>query len=341
MNTKGHILAVDDDDRLRDLLKRYLTREGHDVTTAKDAASARKLMSTMSFDLVILDVMMPGEDGLSLLKSVREKKSDTPVILLTARSLPAERIEGLKIGADDYLSKPFEPEELALRISSILKRATPEAPVEELKLSGMLFHVNKGELRKDGRLVRLTESETQLLSILAGRAGAAISRHELAMLTAAGVHTQLLSGDQPRAVERIAREVGMTTYQGGCLPQDKLTTVQELVRKGRRVAMVGDGLNDAPALAAADVGMAMAARSATGHGGGVQRKNVVAALHRAPHELGAFKDLDVLGHGVERKRKIAGDLGHAGLALGQAGEDRAARGVGKGGEGVVKHHSPI
>ena len=125
MNTKGHILAVDDDDRLRDLLKRYLTREGHDVTTAKDAASARKLMATMSFDLVILDVMMPGEDGLSLLKSVREKKSDTPVILLTARSLPAERIEGLKIGADDYLSKPFEPEELALRITSILKRAAP------------------------------------------------------------------------------------------------------------------------------------------------------------------------------------------------------------------------
>lgn len=155
MNAKGHILAVDDDDRLRDLLKRYLTREGHDVTVAKDAASARKLMATMSFDLVILDVMMPGEDGLSLLKSVREKKSDTPVILLTARSLPAERIEGLRIGADDYLSKPFEPEELALRITSILKRAAPEAPIEELKLSGMVFHVSKGELRKDGRLVRL------------------------------------------------------------------------------------------------------------------------------------------------------------------------------------------
>ena len=164
---QAHILAVDDDDRLRDLLKRYLTREGHDVTTAKDAASARKLMATMAFDLVILDVMMPGEDGLSLLKSVREKNSDTPVILLTARGLPAERIEGLKLGADDYLPKPFEPEELALRIGSILKRAAPEAPVEEIKLSGMVFHVGKGELRKDGRLVRLTESETQLLSILA------------------------------------------------------------------------------------------------------------------------------------------------------------------------------
>ena len=217
MNAKGHILAVDDDDRLRDLLKRYLTREGHDVTTAKDAASARKLMATMSFDLVILDVMMPGEDGLSLLKSVREKKSDTPVILLTARSLPAERIEGLKIGADDYLSKPFEPEELALRITSILKRAAPEAPVEELRLSGMVFHVNKGELRKDGRLVRLTESETQLLSILAGRAGAAISRHELAMLTAAGVErsVDVQVTRLRRKIERDPREpVHLQTVRG-------------------------------------------------------------------------------------------------------------------------------
>ena len=217
MNAKGHILAVDDDDRLRDLLKRYLTREGHDVTVAKDAASARKLMSAISFDLVILDVMMPGEDGLSLLESVREKKSDTPVILLTARSLPAERIEGLKIGADDYLSKPFEPEELALRITSILKRAAPEAPIEELKLSGMVFHVNKGELRKDGRLVRLTESEMQLLSILAGRVGAAISRHELAALTAAGVErsVDVQVTRLRRKIERDPREpVHLQTVRG-------------------------------------------------------------------------------------------------------------------------------
>ena len=217
MNVKGHILCVDDDDRLRDLLKRYLTREGHDVTTAKDAESARRLMATMAFDLVILDVMMPGEDGLSLLKSVREKKSDTPVILLTARSLPAERIEGLKIGADDYLSKPFEPEELALRIASILKRAAPEAPVEELRLSGMIFHVGKGELRKDGRLVRLTESETQLLGILAGRAGAAVSRHELAMLTAAGVErsVDVQVTRLRRKIERDPREpVHLQTVRG-------------------------------------------------------------------------------------------------------------------------------
>jgi two-component system phosphate regulon response regulator OmpR len=213
----AHILAVDDDDRLRELLKRFLSREGHDVTTAKDAASARKLMATMSFDLVILDVMMPGEDGLSLLKSVREKKQDTPVILLTARGLPAERIEGLKIGADDYLSKPFEPEELTLRIASILKRAAPEAPVEEIKLAGMIFHVAKGELRKDGRIVRLTESEQQLLSILAQRAGAAISRHELAMLTAAGVErsVDVQVTRLRRKIERDPREpVHLQTVRG-------------------------------------------------------------------------------------------------------------------------------
>jgi two-component system phosphate regulon response regulator OmpR len=214
---RSHILAVDDDDRLRDLLKRYLSREGHDVTTAKDAASARKLMATMTFDLVILDVMMPGEDGLSLLKSVREKKSDTPIILLTARGQPSERIEGLKLGADDYLAKPFEPEELALRITSILKRAPSEAPVEELKLAGMSFHVGKGELRKDGRLVRLTESETQLLSILAARAGAAISRHELAMLTAAGVErsVDVQVTRLRRKIERDPREpVHLQTVRG-------------------------------------------------------------------------------------------------------------------------------
>lgn len=214
---RAHILAIDDDDRLRELLKRFLTREGHDITTAKDAASARRLMSTMSFDLVVLDVMMPGEDGLSLLKSVREKKQDTPVILLTARGLPAERIEGLKIGADDYLSKPFEPEELTLRIASILKRAAPDTPMEEIKLAGMVFHVAKGELRRDGRLVRLTESETQLLSILAQRSGAAISRHELAMLTAAGVErsVDVQVTRLRRKIERDPREpVHLQTVRG-------------------------------------------------------------------------------------------------------------------------------
>jgi two-component system phosphate regulon response regulator OmpR len=213
---KAHILVVDDDDRLRDLLKRYLARDGHDVTVAKDAMSARRFTETMTFDLIVLDIMMPGEDGLSLLKGLRQK-IDTPVIFLTARGLANERIEGLKLGADDYLPKPFEPEELSLRIGAILKRAAPEAPVEEIKLSGMVFHVGKGELRRDGRLVRLTESEQQLLSILAARAGAAISRQELAAMTAAGVErtVDVQVTRLRRKIERDPREpVHLQTVRG-------------------------------------------------------------------------------------------------------------------------------
>jgi two-component system, OmpR family, phosphate regulon response regulator OmpR len=216
VSASGHILVVDDDDRLRDLLKRYLSREGHDVTVARDAASARRFLETMTFDLIVLDVMMPGEDGLSLLAGIRPLIA-TPVIMLTARGLPADRIEGLKLGADDYLPKPFEPEELALRINSILRRAAPEAPVEEVKLSGMIFHVGKGELRKDGRMVRLTESETQLLTILAGRAGAAVSRHELAALTSAGVErsVDVQVTRLRRKIERDPREpVHLQTVRG-------------------------------------------------------------------------------------------------------------------------------
>jgi two-component system phosphate regulon response regulator OmpR len=213
---KSHILVVDDDDRLRDLLKRFLSREGHDITVAKDAVSARRFVQTMSFDLLVLDVMMPGEDGLSLLKGIRQT-IDTPAIFLTARGQPSDRIEGLKLGADDYLPKPFEPEELSLRISAILKRAKPEAPLEEIRLSGMIFHVGKSELRRDGRLVRLTESETQLLSILAARAGAAISRQELAALTAAGVErsVDVQVTRLRRKIERDPREpVHLQTVRG-------------------------------------------------------------------------------------------------------------------------------
>ena len=186
MKTAAHILAIDDDDRIRDLLKRFLIMEGFGVTTASDAASARKMMQSMSFDLIILDVMMPGEDGFSLLSSIREE-IDTPVILLTARDMPPDRIEGLKRGADDYVPKPFEPEELSLRISAILRRAAPTDPVEDIFMDDLVFNLNKGELRRDGRIVRLTENEAQLLRILAESHGEPVSRLELAQLTSAGV----------------------------------------------------------------------------------------------------------------------------------------------------------
>lgn len=182
-----HILAVDDDDRIRDLLKRFLVSEGYGVTTASDAAGARKFLKSMAFDLIILDVMMPGEDGFSLLSAIRETGDETPVILLTARDIPIDRIEGLKRGADDYVTKPFEPEELSLRVGAILRRSATPEPVEEIAMGDQTFNVSKGELRRDGRIVRLTENEVQLLRILAQNYGEPVSRQDLANLTSAGV----------------------------------------------------------------------------------------------------------------------------------------------------------
>jgi|TARA_R110002020_G_scaffold474460_1_gene705894 two-component system, OmpR family, phosphate regulon response regulator OmpR len=188
MKEPAHILVVDDDDRIRDLLKRFLSREGHRVTAAGDAAAARRLLATMEFDLAILDVMMPGEDGLSLLSAIRAgREKETPVMLLTARGQASDRIEGLKLGADDYLPKPFEPEELALRCAAILRRSHKDVPPEEVEMSGLVFNAARGELREGDKRIRLTDAELQLLTILAAHAGEPVSREELASLTSAGM----------------------------------------------------------------------------------------------------------------------------------------------------------
>ncbi|KDA02516.1 response regulator [Hyphomonas oceanitis] len=188
MKEPAHILVVDDDDRIRDLLKRFLSREGHRVTAAGDAAAARRLLATMEFDLAILDVMMPGEDGLSLLAAIRAgREKETPVMLLTARGEASDRIGGLKLGADDYLPKPFEPEELALRCAAILRRSHKDVPPEEVEMSGLVFNAARGELREGDKRIRLTDAELQLLTILAAHAGEPVSREELASLTSAGM----------------------------------------------------------------------------------------------------------------------------------------------------------
>lgn len=188
MTDPAHILVVDDDDRIRDLLKRFLSREGHRVTTASDAAAARRLLATMTFDLAILDVMMPGEDGLSLLAAIREgRQKETPVMLLTARGEASDRIAGLKTGADDYLPKPFEPEELALRCAAILRRSHKDAPPEEVEMSGLVFNAARGELREGDKRIRLTDAELQLLTVLAANAGEPVDREDLAALTSAGM----------------------------------------------------------------------------------------------------------------------------------------------------------
>lgn len=182
-----HLLIVDDDDRIRELLKEFLAREGYRVTGAAHAAAARRLMELIEFDLVVLDVMMPGESGLELTSWVRNKAqlSRTPVLLLTARGEPADRIEGLSRGADDYMSKPFEPKELALRIDAILRR-TGVKPImpREIKLGPAMFDLERLELTKDGVPMRLTEAEAQLLKTLALNAHAPVERMDLSPDTA-------------------------------------------------------------------------------------------------------------------------------------------------------------
>ena len=179
-----HLLVVDDDDRIRDLLKQFLSRQGFRVTTAADAAAARRLLDTLDFDLLVVDVMMPGEDGFSFTKWVR-KQGPTPVLMLTARGLPDDRIEGLTVGADDYLMKPFEPQELLLRIEAILRRAGPRPTgPRKVQLGAYEFDLDRGELLQDGKMIRLTEAESQLLKVLAQNAHAAVDRMDLARDTA-------------------------------------------------------------------------------------------------------------------------------------------------------------
>lgn len=183
--TEAHLLVVDDDDRIRDLLKRFLISHGYRVTAVPHAGAARKMLQTLDFDLAILDVMMPGEDGLSLLRGIRDE-IDTPVILLTAKGDPADRIEGLRLGADDYLGKPFEPEELQLRIQAILRRSAQETADETVRIAGMVLDLDRGELSGNDQRIRLTEAETTLLMRLAATPGQAVDRDDLAEATSAG-----------------------------------------------------------------------------------------------------------------------------------------------------------
>lgn len=180
-----HLLIVDDDDRIRELLKEYLTRAGFRVTAASGGAPARKLIDSLAFDLAVLDVMMPGEDGFSLTRWLREQRGPagrTPVLMLTARGEAGDRIEGLKLGADDYLAKPFEPEELLLRIEAILRRAQdrPTLLAGPLQLGRCAFDPDRGELTAEGEPVRLTEAEVALLRQLARTPHSPVDRLELA-----------------------------------------------------------------------------------------------------------------------------------------------------------------
>lgn len=176
-----HILVVDDDTRLRELLRRYLAGEGFRVTAAADAAEARERLAGVAFDLIVLDVMMPGESGLELTESLR-RTHDTPIVLLTARGAPEDRIAGFEHGADDYLAKPFEPRELLLRIRTILRRtaAAPSAAEGPVTLGEAVFDPERGTLTRAGETVRLTGGEAALLAALARRAGEILTREDIA-----------------------------------------------------------------------------------------------------------------------------------------------------------------
>lgn len=178
--SEPHLLVIDDDVRLRDLLQRFLASNGYRVSAAQDAADARALMKSMAFDLFIVDVMMPGESGLDLTRSIRAQ-TQTPILMLTARNETEDRIAGLEQGADDYLSKPFEPRELVLRVGALLRRAAPPKQTAhgEVKMGDAVFDPQRAQLRRKGKPVKLTSSEAALLQLFAANAGRAFSRSDL------------------------------------------------------------------------------------------------------------------------------------------------------------------
>jgi two-component system phosphate regulon response regulator OmpR len=176
-----HLLVVDDDRRIRDLLSRFLFGEGYRVTTADNAADARAKLESLSFDLLVLDVMMPGETGFQLAKSLRES-STVPILMLTAKAETESRITGLELGADDYVPKPFEPRELSLRIANILKRTIPAPPtvIESVRFGGFVFHLARGELKRGDEVVHLTDRERDMLRVLGAVPGETVPRLALA-----------------------------------------------------------------------------------------------------------------------------------------------------------------
>jgi len=175
-----HLLVVDDDTRIRNLLRQYLTENGFRVTVAGTAAEARRRLVGLDFDLLILDVMMPGESGVDLTRSLRAEKN-VPILMLTALSETESRIAGLEAGADDYLPKPFDPRELILRINNILRRGGPQSvpKVEQIVFGPYTFQIARRELKRGGEPLKLTEREQEILTIFAERAGETIPRHEL------------------------------------------------------------------------------------------------------------------------------------------------------------------
>ncbi len=212
--SRPHILVVDDDRRLRELLRKYLSDNGFIVSTAEDAASARGTMAGLSFDAAIVDVMMPGETGLELTRTIRATGQDLPILMLTAMSEPMDRIGGLEAGADDYLAKPFEPRELVLRLQGLLRRrpAVPEKPTN-LRFGRWQWRVDREDLlADDGEERRLTTTEVALLRVLAHRQGQIVSRDEAAASVGAGASARAVDVQVVRLRRKLDDDARLPRY---------------------------------------------------------------------------------------------------------------------------------
>lgn len=219
----SHLLIIDDDERIRGLLKKFLIRAGFLVSAARDAAHARRILGGLDFDLIIMDVMMPGEDGISLTRSLRETTT-TPILLLTAKGETDDRITGFEAGADDYLPKPFEPKELLLRVNAILRRV-PDTSAQDsapkvLHLGQIRYDIERGEMWQGNDLVRLTGTESQLMKIFSACPGEAVSRAKL---------VEDLGRDRGQAQER-AVDVQITRLRRKIEPNPKQPQYLQTVR---------------------------------------------------------------------------------------------------------------
>jgi two-component system, OmpR family, phosphate regulon response regulator OmpR len=207
-----HLLVVDDDTRLLELLRRYLAENGFRITTAADAAEARAKLASLAFDLVVLDVMMPGENGLTLTRDL-QREGRLPVLLLTAMAEPEDRVNGLEHGADDYLSKPFEPRELVLRIRNLLqRRPTADTSRREVRFGGFRFDVARGELLRGGEPFHLTAAEAGLLASLAQRPGEPVSREELSLTAQFSGNVRNVDVQMTRLRRKIERDPRFPRY---------------------------------------------------------------------------------------------------------------------------------
>ena len=207
-----HVLVVDDDDRLRDLLGKFLGENGFMVVLASDAADARAKMGTLAFDVIVLDLMMPGESGLDFARQLRRGDS-IPILMLTAMGEPEDRINGLEHGADDYLVKPFEPRELVLRLNNILRRQPKSGePLADVRMGDVLFLPERNELRRGGEPIRLTDVEASLLGALARRPGEVLSREELIRLTGASGGGRAVDVQVTRLRRKIEQDPKLPRY---------------------------------------------------------------------------------------------------------------------------------